>query len=64
MLGQLERFALAAIQAAATARALGSPAPVPDWAEIRADFDTALAAEPQRVDQAEQAMLVAIGLRG
>lgn len=64
MLETLERLALAAIQARLTARALGSDVEVPEWFTVRADFDTALAAEPERIDPDREAMLEAVGLRG
>lgn len=64
ILDQLERLMTPLIQAAAMARMLGSSADVPDWFEIRADFDRTLAAPPKRIDTKDEAMLVAIGLRG
>ena len=64
MVEQLERFYLAAVQAAMLGRALGRGVPVPDWFEIRASFDEALARPPQRVDRKHQVMLQALGLSG
>jgi hypothetical protein len=63
MLDQLERLALAFLQAAAIARALGGTAELPNWFEFRDDFDATLAAEPKRVDTKQLAVLQAIGLR-
>lgn len=63
MLEQLERFYLAAVQAAMFARAFGRGVEVPDWVEIRAHFDEALAREPKRVDRKQLVMLQALGLR-
>lgn len=64
MVEQLERFYLAAVQAAMLGRALGRGVPVPDWFEIRTNLDTALARPPQRVDTKQQVMLQALGLSG
>jgi len=63
LLDMLERMSLAMVQAAVLARALGSSVEVPDWFELRADFDETLAEAPKRVDPKRNAMLVAIGLR-
>jgi hypothetical protein len=64
MLDELRYIAVAHIQAAAMARALTGSGEVPDWFEIRDRFDTALAQPPERVDTEQQALLIAIGLRG
>jgi hypothetical protein len=63
MLDMLERQAVAIIQAAAMARALGAQVDVPSWFELREQFDDALAAEPKRVNTKDLVMLQAIGLR-
>jgi len=63
MVEQLERFYLAAAQAAMLARALGRGVEVPDWFEVRANFDEALARPPKRVDRKQLHMLQALGLR-
>jgi hypothetical protein len=64
MLDELHGMVTAMIQAAATARLLGSTVDIPDWWTLREQFDTELAAPPERVDTKQLAMLIAVGLRG
>ena len=63
LLDLLERHTLAAVQSAMLARMLGSTVEIPDWFELREQFDETLAAQPVQTDPKKHAMLVAIGLR-
>jgi hypothetical protein len=63
MLETLERMAMVVIGSKMTARLSGVDVEVPNWYQIRVDFDQALAVEPERVDVGKLAMLEAIGLR-
>jgi hypothetical protein len=64
ILDELERLAMAFIQAQLFARALAGSGEVPSWTDIRAAFDAALMAPPEKVaDVKDHAMLTAIGLR-
>jgi hypothetical protein len=63
MLDMVERMALVAIGSKMSARLSGMDIDIPNLFELRANFDQALAAEPERVDVGKLAMLEAIGLR-
>jgi hypothetical protein len=62
LVDRLERRALAAYTVAGIAKALGGEGEMPDPDRMRADFDTALAAEPVQVDPDRRLMLNALGL--
>lgn len=59
---RLERRVLAQYTVAGIAAALGGGGDLPDPDQARADFDTALAAEPVAVDPDKQVLLTALGL--
>jgi hypothetical protein len=61
---RLERQANATMIVTGVARALGGDGEVVDPAQVRADFDAALRAEPVEVDDDRAVLLEALGLRG
>lgn len=63
VLEEFARVALAHVQAAAFARALGSSVEVPSWWDMRIRFDETLCAEPEQIDPAKAVMMDALGLR-
>ncbi len=63
-LDELERRVSTNVLAATLAQASGAEGvEVPDWYEVRADFDRQLAAEPERGDDTQLTQLRALGLR-
>jgi hypothetical protein len=62
-LEKVERQADAMLIVTGVARALGAEVELLDLAQIRADFDSALAAEPVAVDSDRAALLEGLGLR-
>lgn len=62
LVDRLERRALAQYTVAGIAKALGGDGEMPDPDQIRADFDTALAAAPVQVDPDRRLLLTALGL--
>jgi hypothetical protein len=65
LLEQLERHTHTAVLAAATFRAAGADnVEIPDWEQVRRDFDTQLAAEPVELATDDRTVLLrALGLR-
>lgn len=63
-LEELERQTTTQILAATYARSMGADVEIPDWWEVRAEFDAWLISEPPRVDPDREVLMRALGLRG
>lgn len=62
MLEELQRMVIPHLQARALTRALVGGGEIPSWFEIRAAFDAALAAPPEKVNLKVDVMRTAVGL--
>lgn len=63
VLDELERRVATATLAASLQQAMGAEVEIPEWGEVRAEFDERLVAEPVREDPRRLVLLRGLGLR-
>lgn len=62
LIERVDAYAVASYTVAGIAAVFGGDVDMPDPDKARAEFDTALAAEPPRLDSDQQVLLSALGL--